>query len=93
MIKCLAFSLLMALAAASGWPNAGQRVDGNLIRIGLDDDPRATPAPTATPSPDAKEPTAAGDPASCSGVTFTLAAAAPGSAPARPATVTTTAGE
>ena len=71
MIKCLAFSLLMALAAASGWPNAGQRVDGNLIRIGLDDDPRATPAPTATPSPDAKEPTAAGDPASCNGATFT----------------------
>src|SRR6201993_5028671 len=30
---------------------------------------------------------------SCSGVTFTLAALAPGSAPALPATVTTTAGE
>jgi len=30
---------------------------------------------------------------SCSGVTLTLPAAVPGSAPARPATVTTTAGE
>jgi acetyl esterase/lipase len=71
MIKCLAFSLLITLAAGSGWPNAGQRTDGNLITVGLDDDPRTTPAPDATPSPAATQPAAASDPASCTGVTFT----------------------
>src|SRR5260370_30122590 len=69
MIKCLAFSLLMTLMAASGLPDATQRLDGHLIRVGLDDDPRATPAPTATPAP--ADSTASSDPASCAGATFT----------------------
>ena len=43
MIKCLAFALFMALTAVNGLPNAGQRLDGNLIRVGLDDDPRRLP--------------------------------------------------
>jgi len=74
MIKCLAFSLLMALATASGGPNAGQRVDDHLIRVGLDDNARAIPAPVATPSPAApalNAPPASTDPAACEGVTFT----------------------
>ncbi len=70
MIKCLAFSLLMALAAVTGLPHAGQRLDDNLIRVGLDDDPRATPSPAASPTPAASDSTS-NDPASCNGVTFT----------------------
>jgi acetyl esterase/lipase len=72
MIKCLAFSLLMTLVAASGLPHATQRLDDNLIRVGLDDDPRAAPAPMATPAPAAStNSSASSDPASCTGVTFT----------------------
>ncbi|MBV9566151.1 MAG: alpha/beta hydrolase [Bradyrhizobium sp.] len=67
MIKCLAFSFLMTLMAASGLPYATQRLGDNLIAVGLDDDPRAATAPIATPSPDAS---ASGD-TSCSSVTFT----------------------
>ena len=72
MIKCLAFSLLMTLVAASGLPHATQRLDDNLIRVGLDDDPRAAPTPMATPAPAASTNSSAlSDPASCTGVTFT----------------------
>src|SRR5581483_7651131 len=71
MIKCLAFSLLLALASASGWSNAGH---DNLIKVGLDDDARALPAPVVTPSPATphlNQPPASTDPAACEGVTFT----------------------
>jgi acetyl esterase/lipase len=72
MIKCLAFSLLMALTAVTGLPNTGQRLHDNLIKVGLDDDPRATPAPAESPGPAASNDTSASnDPASCNGVTFT----------------------
>ena len=74
MIRCLAFSLLMALTAVTGSPHAGQSVDGHLIRVGLDDDHHATTTPVITPSPAApssSELPASTDPAACTGVTFT----------------------
>jgi acetyl esterase/lipase len=71
MIKCLAISFLLAATAVSDVPGASQRLLGDLIRVGLDDDPRApaiaTPAPAA--SSDAPAPN---DQASCGkSVTFT----------------------
>jgi acetyl esterase/lipase len=71
MIKCLAFSLLMALTAM---PDASQQLRDHLIRVGLDDDPRAMPAPVVTPgpaTPSLNAPPASTDPAACGGVTFT----------------------
>ena len=62
------------MAAASGPPNAPQRLDDNLIKVGLDDDPRAAPAPVAAPAPapaGSADSAATSDPASCTGVTFT----------------------
>jgi acetyl esterase/lipase len=70
MIKRLAFSLLLAVAASSGWP----RAEDDLLKVGLNDDARAIPAPVVTPSPAAphlNEPPASTDPATCEGVTFT----------------------
>ncbi len=64
----------MTLTAASGPPNAPQRLDDNLIKVGLDDDPRAAPAPVAAPAPapaGSANSAATSDPASCTGVTFT----------------------
>ena len=64
----------MTLTAASGPPNAPQRLDDNLIKVGLDDDPRAAPAPVAAPAPapaGSADSAATSDPASCTGVTFT----------------------
>jgi len=65
----------MALTAVTGLPNAGQHpAHDNLIRVGLDDNQRAAPAPVATPSPAApalNEPPASTNPADCTGVTFT----------------------
>jgi len=64
----------MTLTAASGPPNAPQRLDDNLIKVGLDDDPRAAPAPVAAPAPapaGSADSAAISDPASCTGVTFT----------------------
>jgi acetyl esterase/lipase len=65
---------MLAMTAASGWPGASQHGFGDLIRVGLDDDPR-TPSPSASSSPapaPSNEATASNDQASCSGsVTFT----------------------
>jgi acetyl esterase/lipase len=64
----------MALTAVTSPSHAGQRFEDNLIRVGLDDDPRATPAPAVTPIPAApavNEPPLSTDPAACDGVTFT----------------------
>jgi acetyl esterase/lipase len=71
MIKCLALLLLLVLTAV---PNAGQRAHENLIKAGLNDDPRTTAVPAVTPSPAApatNEPAASNAPAPCDGVTFT----------------------
>ena len=63
------------MTAVSGLSSARQRLDGALIRVGLDSD---APAPSASPTPStaatdkaATDHAAPGDAASCEGVTFT----------------------
>jgi acetyl esterase/lipase len=70
MIKCLALIFLMAMTAASGLRDAWQRFDDALIRVGLDTDAPAAPAPSASPAP-ATDNAAPGDATSCDGVNFT----------------------
>jgi len=73
MTKCLAFGFwLIMTATAFALPGGRPSAEGNLIPIGLTDDPAATPAPFTTPAPDASSAPASGDTAasSCTGVTF-----------------------
>jgi acetyl esterase/lipase len=74
MIKCLAISFVLAMTAASGWPGASQHRFGDLITVGLDDNPRApNPSASSSPAPSpSNEATASNDQTSCAGnVTFT----------------------
>ena len=66
MIKFLAFPLLMALTAASGLPGTPQRPGESPIRVGLDDDSRATRTPAAL-----TDSAATNEASSCTGVNFT----------------------
>jgi acetyl esterase/lipase len=72
MIKCLAFSFMLAATAISGLPGPSQHRLGDLIKVGLDDAPHV-PGTTAPPAPVTPDNAAtAGDQAPCSGkVTFT----------------------
>jgi len=76
MLKCLAFSFLVATTVvASALPGGRQQVARDAIQIGLSDDPATTPAETPVPPvpPDDKPaaPAAPNEAAACTGVTFT----------------------
>jgi len=64
MLKCLAFSFLMAIAANMGLPSPSHGVSRNLVQVGLSDGPAATPTPGASTTP-------AQTGVSCDGVSFT----------------------
>jgi len=69
MIKCLALIFLMAMTAVCG---AWERLDGTLIRVGLDSDAPAPPAsPTASTDKAAADNATPSEAAFCDGVTFT----------------------
>jgi acetyl esterase/lipase len=73
MLKCLAISLLVATTVvASALPGGRQQVALDAIRIGLTDDPAATPAEAPAPPDDTSAaPAALNEAADCTGVTFT----------------------
>src|SRR6266436_1863605 len=73
MLKCLAFSLLVATTVvASALPGGRQQVAHDAIQIGLSDDPAAAPAEApAPPNDNSAAPAALTAAAACTGVTFT----------------------
>src|SRR5258708_15912513 len=73
MLKCLAFSLLVATTVvASALPGGRQQVARDAIQIGLSDDPAAAPAEApAPPNDNSAAPAALTEAAACTGVTFT----------------------